>query len=704
MKVVKVREFTYPTYVGGIEICLHRLCPALAKLGVGLILLTCAGRGLPRREVRDGVEVRRIDLLGMVGALTGRLKASGMLYGVIVRILFLLVLPIHMVKVLKEFSVDLIHVHCLCALSALPASIVSLLTGTPLVITMHGTFLGYYGRAVKPPFSWIIPAAEVAYLRLGLYDRILVEDRYTYRMLIGIGVAGGKVSILPYPGVELEKFRDAHPIEGLVGRTIVLHHGRLVGKRGVENLIRAIPEVVKEYPGVRFMIAGEGPEEERLRKLTEDLGVASYVTFLGLVPYELIPRLVKSSTIVVVPSLVEGHSSSVVEAMAAGKPVIATRVGGIVEVVRDGVTGVLVDPGDPGGIAEAIIKLLGDGSLARSLGMKAAESVRGYDVRNLAEKEFNVYRDIVEGRRRGFRGRVNLVRLSILLTVFSIQILYMLRFLGNLAYRLVNLHEHLLYGWVILSACLLWFILKYKDIADAMVDTGGIVARRIYAMAGFTLCIASLIAELVYRVEDFFYAVALSSLVISGVFLVFGSLTPLMISIAYVAGVGLPLLIDRFAYHPISEFAARATATTLSILGYEASVHGSCIAISTFAGSVIEACIDPVCAGSTSLSVFVCLFMLVTMDLNLKLNRKIAVLFVAGCLGVIGQAILRLILIGIVGVNYGFEAFFIAHRYLGYILFPLYFTLFIYVYLKATAKIRRIAGGVGTVVGDQAEG
>ncbi|MCX8161627.1 MAG: glycosyltransferase family 4 protein, partial [Candidatus Bathyarchaeota archaeon] len=142
MKVVKVREFTYPTYVGGIEICLHRLCPALAKLGVGLILLTCAGRGLPRREVRDGVEVRRIDLLGMVGALTGRLKASGMLYGIIVRILFLLVLPIHMVKVLKEFSVDLIHVHCLCALSALPASIVSLLTGTPLVITMHGTFLG----------------------------------------------------------------------------------------------------------------------------------------------------------------------------------------------------------------------------------------------------------------------------------------------------------------------------------------------------------------------------------------------------------------------------------------------------------------------------------------------------------------------------------------------------------------------------------
>ncbi|MEM2241049.1 MAG: glycosyltransferase family 4 protein [Candidatus Bathyarchaeia archaeon] len=393
MKVIKVREFTYPTYVGGIETCLHQLCPALARLGVNVTLLTCAEKGLPRKQFIEGFEVRRVDFLGVIGALTSRLKVSGALYGLIARTLFLIILPIHLIKALGETGAEAIHVHCLCALSALPASITKMLTGKPLIITMHGTFLGYYSKAIKPPLSWLISTAEKAYLRLGVYDKILVEDKYTYKLLIKLGISREKISLLPYPGIKIEVFRKAHPINALKDKLIILHHGRLVPKRGLKNLIEAMPKVIGGFPEATLIIAGEGPEKTRLRKLAENLGLAQHVRFIGLAPYELIPALVKSSTIVVNPSLVEGHSSSVIEAMAASKPVIATKVGGITDIIRDGETGILIEPENPDQIAEAIMKLLKNPKMMEAIGERASKKAEEFSIENLAKKEAQIYQE-----------------------------------------------------------------------------------------------------------------------------------------------------------------------------------------------------------------------------------------------------------------------------------------------------------------------
>lgn len=398
MRVIKVREFTYPTYVGGIETCLHQLLPALVELGARVILLTCAQRGLPRRERRGGLEIRRIEFLGLIGMLTARLGGHGTLYGIIARALFLLTLPMHLLKAVKEVNAEIIHVHCLCALSALPASVTRLFARRPLVITMHGTFLGRYDKVTKPPLSWIIPAAEKAYLRLKLYDKILVEDRYTYGALRGLGISKERVQALPYPGIDTRRFREAQPIRELSGEAVILHHGRLVRKRGIKTLIEAMPKIVGEIPEAKLVIAGEGPEKQRLKRLAEELGVASHVRFLGLVPYERVPSVIKSSAVVVVPSLIEGHSASVVEAMAAARPVVATRVGGIVEVVEDGETGILVDPESSDQIANAVVRVLRDKELAKALSEKAARKAEEYDVKRVAEGELSAYVNIVRGR------------------------------------------------------------------------------------------------------------------------------------------------------------------------------------------------------------------------------------------------------------------------------------------------------------------
>ncbi|MCX8205568.1 MAG: exosortase/archaeosortase family protein, partial [Candidatus Nezhaarchaeota archaeon] len=260
---------------------------------------------------------------------------------------------------------------------------------------------------------------------------------------------------------------------------------------------------------------------------------------------------------------------------------------------------------------------------------------------------------------------------------------------SSLAPRLAHLQDELLYSWVTLSACLLWLVLKRRAIARDLSGRVGVLASPGRVVLGFTLCAASLAVELAFRAQDFFYALAPASMFISGVFAALGSLVPLAVSSAYLAGVVLPDVIGRFADRPLSELAASATALALRALGVQASAHGAYLRIPTAAGGVISAYIDHVCAGSTSLSVFVCLFALITVDLQPRPSWKIAAFLAAGCLGVLAQATLRLILMGVVGASYGLAAFLTAHKYLGYALFLLYFTSFTYIYIRSARRATR---------------
>jgi len=689
MKIIKVREFTYPTYVGGIETCLHQLLPTLVELGAKVTLLTCAEKGLPKHECKGSLEVRRIEFLGLIGVLTTRLKEHGTLYGMIARALFLFTLPIHLIKAVKEAGAKIMHIHCLCALSALPASIVKLLAGKHLVITMHGTFLGLYNKVTKPPLSWIIPAAEKAYLRLKIYDKILVEDKYTYRTLRNLGIPKEKIRILPYPGIDTIRFKEAKPISWLGGEAIILHHGRLVQKRGVKTLIEAMPKIIMEIPEAKLVIAGEGPEKQRLQRLAEDLGVSGHVTFLGLVPYEQIPNLIKSSTVTVIPSLIEGHSASVIEAMAVAKPVIATRVGGITEIIEDGETGILVDPENPNQIANAVIKVLRDGGLAKNLAEKAAKMAEEYDVRRLAEAELSTYRSLIkEGKNHFEKGlkHAQIVKLLILVAAIIAQAIHMLPRIDDLTFRATRIQDELLYSWVTLSTCLLLLIMKWRNTVQAIMNRDKIIASPTHVTLGLLLCAVSLTVQLTSKTQDFFIAAIPASIFISGVFVALGSLTPLAISCAYMAGIALPTIIGTFADKPLSEFSASATTMVLRTLGIQASSYGAQIRISTAAGGAINAYIDHVCAGSTSLSVFICLFTLITVDLQPKPVWRIVAFLAAGSLGAIAQATLRLIIMGVIGANYGLEAFLTAHKYLGYIIFPIYFMAFTYIYMRSFQK------------------
>jgi glycosyltransferase involved in cell wall biosynthesis len=179
-------------------------------------------------------------------------------------------------------------------------------------------------------------------------------------------------------GVDTEHFRVSEPgaqARAAVGldpkRPVIGTVGRLEDRKGHEQLLLALRTMSTRANGRRpqGLIVGDGPLRDPLRARARELGIADDVQFTGTVT-DVRPHLA-AMDVFVLPSWAEGMSNALMEAMAAGRPVVATAVGGNSEVVADGRTGVLVPPGDPDAIAEAVSSLLGEPAQASELGAAA---------------------------------------------------------------------------------------------------------------------------------------------------------------------------------------------------------------------------------------------------------------------------------------------------------------------------------------------
>lgn len=158
--------------------------------------------------------------------------------------------------------------------------------------------------------------------------------------------------------------------------------GTLNPQKGVQYLIKALPKVIKEFPGIRLEIVGDGSFKRELLNLVNKLKLKNYVKFTGFVP-DPVKYLVKFD-LYIQPSLSESFGLAIVQAMDVGLPVIATTTGGIPEVITEGKTGLLVKPEDSEALAEAILELLRHPSLARKMGEMACKEVKlRFDVKDM---------------------------------------------------------------------------------------------------------------------------------------------------------------------------------------------------------------------------------------------------------------------------------------------------------------------------------
>ncbi len=171
-------------------------------------------------------------------------------------------------------------------------------------------------------------------------------------------------------GDRQEQFPHLGPESELIAAVANMHFET----KGYTDLIRAAAEVSREFPAAKFLLIGDGAERARIEGMVAELGLSKTVLFLGR--RNDVPKVLACCDMFVSPSWAEGLPNSVLEAMAAGLPIVATRVGGTPEIIEHGVSGLLVPPRDSHALATAILQLLGDKGLAKRLGRSAQERAR----------------------------------------------------------------------------------------------------------------------------------------------------------------------------------------------------------------------------------------------------------------------------------------------------------------------------------------
>lgn len=177
--------------------------------------------------------------------------------------------------------------------------------------------------------------------------------------------------------------------------------GRLDPVKNYKVLLRSAAIITQDMPNVKFLFVGDGPAAEGLKSLTQELGLNSRVIFLG--QREDVPELLKIMDVFALPSLSEGLSKAILEAMAAGLPVVATNVGGNPELVIENQTGFLVPSGDPQGLANAIIYLLKNHEQAKRMGMSGQEMVRQhFSLEKMIKSYENLYLSLLTDK--GWKG------------------------------------------------------------------------------------------------------------------------------------------------------------------------------------------------------------------------------------------------------------------------------------------------------------
>jgi glycosyltransferase involved in cell wall biosynthesis len=205
---------------------------------------------------------------------------------------------------------------------------------------------------------------------------VFCPSAYLRDVALGWGIDPGRVSVLANPAPDLPRLPSRDELRAelhLEGRVLAF-----AGRLGPQKALGVALEAIAAVPDVTLAIAGDGPERGALEARTHELGLDGRARFLGSVSREAVLRLFRAADASVLSSSWENFPHTVVEALAVGTPVIATAVGGVPEVVRDGGNGLLVKPGEPTELAGAIRRFFEDEALRRRLGAAAVGSVAAY--------------------------------------------------------------------------------------------------------------------------------------------------------------------------------------------------------------------------------------------------------------------------------------------------------------------------------------
>lgn len=280
-------------------------------------------------------------------------------------------------------------------------------TAKPLVHLIHGTLADEYEQGKKGAQSLRGKLANAFMKRQAKQeknvaqqaDAIVTISQYSKtKILEHYGVTEEKIHLVPN-GVDTEKFQPSDTTAAkkqfsLGQEPTVLFMGSLVARKGLPYLIQAAKTVIKQQANAKFLIVGSGPLRMQLEQSVASLGLSGNFVFYGNIPEGQLAAAYNAADVFVLPSVQEGQGIVLLEAQACGKPVVAFGVGGAKEAVKDDESGFLLELGDTDGLAERLLKLLGDEALRQKMGAAGRQFVaENYTWDLCAERMLKIYRE-----------------------------------------------------------------------------------------------------------------------------------------------------------------------------------------------------------------------------------------------------------------------------------------------------------------------
>lgn len=374
---VVINGLLYPYIIGGAEIFAHSLSNELSKLGYDVTLL-----GYSKRDYNRNVSALKRRYKIVTSPSIGRFFDR-------------LILPLHASNLIRGIDSS---------------------GDRPIIISimLHSSLLGYILARKFSPKCHIVSfsGGDAAISSMtGIWLERIRIDYYLYSLLaitinnprsifiattnlmrkqmVKAGVKRDRIVLIPR-FVE-DRFFQVDPTSSVLDGNSITFAGRFSEEKGIKTLLEAFGIVAKRVPEAKLRLLGEGPLRSLIIRYMRRKGLQENIEVVDSVPYENIDLYLGNSTIFVLPSLNEGLPNALLQAMAVGLPIVASKVGGIPEAISDGVDGVLVNPGSPHELANEIINLLEDRKKALQLGCNAKTSAERYRVGRIIGKYIDLF-------------------------------------------------------------------------------------------------------------------------------------------------------------------------------------------------------------------------------------------------------------------------------------------------------------------------
>jgi len=364
MKIAILVSGLPPKRLAGTEIATYNIAKYLARRGHEVHVITSLDEGLPKESIEEGFYVHRIKTkeISIMGPLSFCIKS---------------------IFLINTITPDILHSQSILR-TGLTCFIAKKLFKKPCIAYCRGSDI-YSSWKFKNIISKLV---------LKNADAVIALTEDMKREIKKI--CDRDIFVIPN-GIDLEKFKNLSK-ETLRKRLkieedekMIIFVGTLRPVKGIKYLIKAMKLIIKENENVKLMLVGDGEEREELESLVVELDLKDCVKFIGRVQNEEIPRYMIASDVFVLPSFSEGFPVVILEAMASGLPIVATKVGGLPEIVKDGENGFLVEPKNPEEIAEKVLLILKGDKLRERISENNKKKVKEYSWERVSEQIEEVY-------------------------------------------------------------------------------------------------------------------------------------------------------------------------------------------------------------------------------------------------------------------------------------------------------------------------